>query len=81
MAHSTDTPVVGRVIGDVIDMFVPSMAVYYGYKEVRNGCEINGSKQVTNCCEIKYYATVDYPNVQIARRHFDDSLYTLVPNL
>jgi len=68
MARSTDPLVVGRVIGDVIDMFVPSMdmAVYYG------------SKQVTNGCEIKPSATVDRPNVQIAGRHFDESLYTLV---
>ena len=69
MEHSTDPLVVGRVIGVVIDMFVPSMVVYYG------------SKQVTNGCEIKLSATVDSPNVQIAGRHFDDSLYTLVPNL
>ena len=81
MARSTDPPVVGRVIGDVIDMFVPSMAVYYGSKQVTNGCEINGSKQVTNFYEIKYSVTVDCPNLQIAGRHFDDSLYTLVPNL
>lgn len=69
MAHSTDTLVVGRVIGDFIDMFVPSMdmAVYYGSKQVANGCEIKPS------------ATVDYPNVQIAGRHFNESLYTLVP--
>ena len=34
MVRSTDPLVVGRVIGDVIDMFVPSMdmAVYYGSK-------------------------------------------------
>ena len=81
MARSTDPLVVGRVIGDVIDMFVPSMAVYYGSKQVTNGCEVNGSKKVTNCYEIKYAATVYCPNVQIVGRHFDDSLYTLVPNL
>ena len=34
MVHSTDYMVVGRVIGDVIDMFIPSMdmVVYYGSK-------------------------------------------------
>ena len=69
MARSIDPPVVGRVIGDVIDMFVPSMAVYYG------------TKQVTNGCEIKPSATVDHPNVQIAGRHFDDSFDNLVPIL
>ena len=81
MARSTDPLVVGRVIGDVIDMFVSSMEVYYGSKQVTNGCKINGSKKVTNCCEIKYSATMDYPNLQIAGRHFDDSVYTVVPNL
>ena len=69
MARSTYPLVVGRVIADVIDMFVPSMdmAVYYGSKQVTNGCEINP------------FTTVDHPNVQIAGRHFNDSLYTLVP--
>ena len=71
MARSTDPLVVGIVIGDVIDMSVPSMdmVVYYG------------SKHVTNGCKIKPYATVDRPNVQIVGRHFDNSLYTLVPIL
>ena len=56
MARSIDPLVVGRVIGDVIDMFMPSMVtvIYYGSKKVANGCEINPS------------ATVDRPNVQIA---------------
>ena len=71
MACSTDPLVVGRMIGDVIDMFVSSMdmVVYYG------------SKQVTNGCKIKPSATVDHSNVQIAGQHFDNSLYTLVPIL
>ena len=71
MTGSTDPLVVGRVIGDVTDMSMPSMdmVVYYG------------SKQVTNGCKIKPSATVDRPNVQIVGRHFDDSLYTPVPIL
>ena len=76
MVRSTDALVVervivGRVIGDIIDMFVPSMdmVVYYG------------SKKVTNGYEIKPSTTMDHPNVQIAGRHFDNSLYTLVPIL
>ena len=81
MARSTDPLIVGRVIGDVIDMFVSSMEVYYGSKQVTNGCEINGSKKVTNGYKIKPSAIVECPNVQIAGRHFDDSLYTLVPIL
>ena len=71
MARSTDPLVVGRVIGDVINMFVPSMEVVVYY----------GSKEVTNRFEIKPSATVDCPNVQIAGQHFDNSLYTLVPIL
>nr|ANS56334.1 MFT-like protein [Cycas revoluta] len=67
MARSIDPLVVGRVVGEVIDMFVPSVeaAVYYG------------SKQVTNGCEIKPSATVQRPTVQI-RRTYDKTLYTLV---
>lgn len=45
MAASVDPLVVGRVIGDVIDMFVPSvgMSVYYGSKHVTNGCDVKPS--------------------------------------
>ncbi|RYR64682.1 hypothetical protein HN51_013888 [Arachis hypogaea] len=45
MGASVDPLVVGRVIGDVIDMFVPSvgMSVYYGSKHVTNGCDIKPS--------------------------------------
>lgn len=45
MAASVDPLVVGRVIGDVLDMFVPSvtMSVYYGAKHVTNGCDIKPS--------------------------------------
>lgn len=37
--------VVGRVIGEVVDMFVPKvpMCVYYASKHVTNGCDINPS--------------------------------------
>ncbi|XP_010537488.1 PREDICTED: protein MOTHER of FT and TFL1 [Tarenaya hassleriana] len=45
MAASVDPLVVGRVIGDVVDMFVPTanMSVYYGPKHITNGCEIKPS--------------------------------------
>ncbi|GMP32960.1 hypothetical protein CsSME_00006487 [Camellia sinensis var. sinensis] len=45
MAASIDPLVVGRVIGDVVDMFVPSvtMNVYFGSKHVTNGCDIKPS--------------------------------------
>lgn len=45
MAASVDPLVVGRVIGDVVDMFVPSvsMSIYFGAKHVTNGCTIKPS--------------------------------------
>nr|AZL87182.1 mother of FT and TFL1-like 2 [Petunia x hybrida] len=45
MAAKVDPLVVGRVIGDVVDMFVPSvtMSVYFGSKHVTNGCDIKPS--------------------------------------
>ncbi|GAV77210.1 PBP domain-containing protein [Cephalotus follicularis] len=66
MAASIDPLVVGRVIGDVVDMFIPSvsMSVYYG------------SKHVTNGCEIKPSIAVNPPKVTIAGHA--DELYALV---
>eukprot|EP00246_Nothoceros_aenigmaticus_P017245 TRINITY_DN82_c0_g1_i5.p1 TRINITY_DN82_c0_g1~~TRINITY_DN82_c0_g1_i5.p1 ORF type:complete len:142 (+),score=8.85 TRINITY_DN82_c0_g1_i5:398-823(+) len=66
--RSTDPLVVGRVIGDVIDLFVPtiSMSVYYNVRQVNNGCEIKPS------------ATTSPPSVQIAGRTSSDSYFTLV---
>ncbi|KAI6683493.1 hypothetical protein NL676_029406 [Syzygium grande] len=48
MASSVDPLVVGRVIGDVVDMFLPSvnMSVSYGSKHVTNGCDIKPSISV-----------------------------------
>ncbi|XP_057514544.1 protein MOTHER of FT and TFL1-like [Actinidia eriantha] len=48
MATSTDPLVVCRIIGDVVDMFVPSitMNVYYGPKHVTNGCTIKPSMAI-----------------------------------
>ncbi|KAK4486110.1 hypothetical protein RD792_008778 [Penstemon davidsonii] len=45
MGANVDPLVLGRVIGDVVDMFVPSviMSVYYGSKHVTNGCDIKPS--------------------------------------
>ncbi|KAL8042489.1 hypothetical protein ABFX02_09G054500 [Erythranthe guttata] len=45
MGANVDPLVVGRVIGDVVDMFVPTvnMSVYYGSKHVNNGCDIKPS--------------------------------------
>ncbi|XP_028787024.1 protein MOTHER of FT and TFL1 [Neltuma alba] len=48
MSASVDPLVVGRVIGDVVDMFVPTvtMSVYFGAKHVTNGCDIKPSMAV-----------------------------------
>ncbi|KAK6925488.1 Phosphatidylethanolamine-binding protein [Dillenia turbinata] len=66
MAASVDPLVVGRVIGDVVDMFVPrvSMSVYFA------------SKHVTNGCEIKPSIASEPPKVNISGH--SDELYTLV---
>ncbi|XP_038686863.1 protein MOTHER of FT and TFL1 [Tripterygium wilfordii] len=66
MATSVDPLVVGRVIGDVVDLFVPtiSMSAYYGCKHVTNGCDIKPS------------LTTNTPKVNIGGN--SDQLYTLV---
>lgn len=66
MAASVDPLVVGRVIGDVVDMFVPrvSMSVYFG------------SKHVTNGCDIKPSLAISPPKITISGD--PDELYTLV---
>ena len=66
MATSVDPLVVGRVIGDVVDMFIPrvSMSVYFG------------SKHVTNGCDIKPSIAISPPKVTISGH--PDELYTLV---
>nr|ANS56337.1 MFT-like protein [Ephedra przewalskii] len=70
--RSVDPLVVGKVIGDVLEMFAPSaeLSVHYG------------SKQVTNGCEIKPSLTVERPAVRISDRsrvnnnyHFNSSAY------
>lgn len=66
MAASVDPLVVGRVIGDVVDMFIPSvsMSVYFGSKHVTNGCDIKPSMAITP------------PKVTLTGNM--DNLYTLV---
>lgn len=69
MARSIEPLVVGKVIGDVVDMFTPAanFTVHYGSKQVANGCEIKPS------------AAADMPSVQIlAPRPVYTNLYTLV---
>ncbi|CAL9114134.1 unnamed protein product [Musa textilis] len=66
MARYVDPLVVGRVIGDVVDLFVPtvSMTVRFGSKHVSNGCDIKPS------------VAANPPTVQFAGQQSD--LYTLV---
>ncbi|KAK4750814.1 hypothetical protein SAY87_004296 [Trapa incisa] len=66
MASWVDPLVVGRVIGDVVDMFVPmaGMTINYGMKHINNGCQIKPSM------------AADAPKVTISGN--SDELYTLV---
>ncbi|KAL6847754.1 hypothetical protein ACP4OV_021882 [Aristida adscensionis] len=66
MARFVDPLVVGRVIGEVVDLFVPSisMTVAYGPKDISNGCLLKPS------------AAAAPPLVRISGRRND--LYTLI---
>eukprot|EP00249_Psilotum_nudum_P002220 c15145_g1_i1 orf=87-611(-) len=68
MTRSAEPLVVGRVVGDVVDMFVPSveLVVSYPIRQVNNGCQINPS------------AVARPPQIQIEGQGFDDSLFTLI---
>jgi len=69
MAASVDPLVMGRVIGEVVDMFVPvvNMSVYYATKHVTNGCDIKPS------------LAVNPPKLTLTGKK--ESLYTLVRTL
>ncbi|KAI3888908.1 hypothetical protein MKW92_025966 [Papaver armeniacum] len=45
MARSVQSLAVGKVIGDVVDMFTPSveLSVYYGSLKITNGCKLKPS--------------------------------------
>nr|AOM81063.1 mother of FT 1 protein [Oxybasis rubra] len=66
--RSIDPLVVGRVIGDVLDMFVPmaDFRVQYGTKHIFNGCEIKPS------------LASERPLVQISGLLSTDNLYTII---
>ncbi|XP_057960500.1 protein MOTHER of FT and TFL1 [Malania oleifera] len=70
MARSMEPLVVGKVVGDVLDMFVPAteFTVHYGSKQVANGCDIKPS------------AATGKPRVQLlgGRSSTSNNLYTLV---
>lgn len=70
MARSMEPLVVGRVVGDVVDMFTPAIEFTVHY----------GSKQVANGCDIKPSASADRPRVQILAPRGSSNLYTLVIN-
>lgn len=59
----------GRVIGDVVDLFMPSVAMSVRF----------GTKDLTNSCEIKPSVATAVPAVHIAGRASD--LFTLVRSL
>ncbi|XP_062087359.1 protein MOTHER of FT and TFL1-like [Humulus lupulus] len=68
MARSIEPLVVGKVIGDVVDMFSPATEFTIHY----------GSKQISNGYEIKPSAAVDKPKAQILGPRNQANLYTLV---
>lgn len=68
MARLVDPLVVGRVIGEVLDMFVPcaELSVHYGSKQVSNGVEIKPSLAAAK------------PTVRINGSRDPSTLFTLV---
>ncbi|KAI4330006.1 hypothetical protein MLD38_028320 [Melastoma candidum] len=66
MASFIDPLVVGRVIGDVVDVFVPSVTMSVDY----------AAKHVTNGCDIKPSAAESPPHVQICCS--PEERYTLI---
>ncbi|RWW69788.1 hypothetical protein BHE74_00022575 [Ensete ventricosum] len=66
MAGYVDPLVVGRVIGDVVDLFVPTISMTVSF----------GSKHVSNGCDIKPSMAGNPPSVHISGQQSD--LYTLI---
>ncbi|CAO2823759.1 unnamed protein product [Amaranthus hypochondriacus] len=68
IVRSIDPLVVGRVIGEVVDMFVPmaELRVQYGTKHIFNGCEIKPS------------LAIERPIVHIPSLPSNDNLYSLI---
>ncbi|GJN28865.1 hypothetical protein PR202_gb17037 [Eleusine coracana subsp. coracana] len=66
MASHVEPLIVGRVINDVLDLFVPTVAMSVRF----------GTKDLTNGCEIKPSVAVNAPAVHITSRAND--LFTLV---
>ncbi|XP_010277909.1 PREDICTED: protein MOTHER of FT and TFL1-like [Nelumbo nucifera] len=68
MGRSIEPLVVGKVIGDVLDMFTPTIEFTVHY----------GSKQIANGCEIKPSVVANKPRVHLSGSRLSNSLYTLV---
>nr|QVX19914.1 mother of FT [Anemia villosa] len=85
-SRRTESLVVGRVIGDVIDMFVPGgvdMTVSYGGRQVSNGCELKPSATAERpCVRLSIAATPASVGAKFSHHHhhtYDpDTYFTLV---
>nr|AHY23236.1 flowering locus T [Agapanthus praecox subsp. orientalis] len=66
MASCVDPLVVGRVIGEVVDLFVPTLTMSVSY----------GSKHINNGCDVKPSIAAEPPTVNLGGRMSE--LYTLV---
>ncbi|MCL7034343.1 hypothetical protein MKW94_019202 [Papaver nudicaule] len=79
MARSVQSLAVGKVIGDVVDMFTPSveLSVYYGSMKITNGCKLKPSV-------VSEKPTVLIKNPHLGNHFYDQhrsvssNLYTLV---
>ncbi|KAL3680687.1 hypothetical protein R1sor_023643 [Riccia sorocarpa] len=65
---SNDPLVVGGVIGDVLEDFIPSVQLTVRYP----------SRQIVNSCELKLPDVTEAPIVQVLDRTFPDAIFTLI---
>ncbi|KAL2644541.1 hypothetical protein R1flu_012128 [Riccia fluitans] len=68
MARSSDPLVVGRIVGDVLEEFVPCVEITAKY----------ASRQISNGCEMKPSAVTEAPLVEIVDRNDPNALFTLI---
>lgn len=66
MISFMDALVIGRVIGEVVDLFVPTVNMAASYR----------SKKVNNGCDVKPSTAVERPSMQISGLF--NEFYTLV---
>ncbi|KAL2621622.1 hypothetical protein R1flu_001827 [Riccia fluitans] len=67
-SYPIDPLVLGGVIGDVLENFVPCVHLTVRYP----------SRQILNCCELKPSAITEAPVVQIVDRDYPKSIFTLI---